>query len=94
MNNASKGRCVTVTPRGISKEDFRLAILDRIAIGKMQGRTWIRTKKNPESFRRCVTITPQGTEDLRFRFANFAAGAISKVYSGNGQDAGLSNRRS
>ena len=35
MNNASKGRCVTVTPRGISKEDFRLAILNQIAIGKM-----------------------------------------------------------
>ena len=27
-NNASKGRCVTVTPRGISISDFRLAILD------------------------------------------------------------------
>jgi hypothetical protein len=27
-NNASKGRCVTVTPRGISICDFRLAILD------------------------------------------------------------------
>jgi hypothetical protein len=27
-NNASKGRCVTVTPRGMSICDFRLAILD------------------------------------------------------------------
>ena len=27
----------------------------------MQGRTWIRTKNNPESFRGCVTVTPRGT---------------------------------
>ena len=60
-NNASKGRCVTVTPRGISKGDLRLAILNQTAIGKNAERTWIRTKNNPESFRGCVTVTPRGT---------------------------------
>ena len=35
MNNASKGRCVTVTPRGTSSPDFRFAILHQIAIGKI-----------------------------------------------------------
>jgi hypothetical protein len=35
MNNASKGRCVTVTPRGIPSSDFRFAILHQIAIGKI-----------------------------------------------------------
>jgi hypothetical protein len=29
-----------------------------------------------------------GYQDLWFRFANFASGAISKVYSDNGADAG------
>jgi hypothetical protein len=38
MNNASKGRCVTVTPRGNLISDFRFAILDQIAIGKIIGR--------------------------------------------------------
>ena len=35
MNNASKGRCVTVTPRGTPSPDFRFAILHQIAIGKI-----------------------------------------------------------
>jgi hypothetical protein len=35
MNNASKGRCVTVTPRGTPNPDFRFAILHQIAIGKI-----------------------------------------------------------
>jgi hypothetical protein len=34
MNNASKGRCVTVTPRGTRSPDFRFAILHQTAIGK------------------------------------------------------------
>ena len=33
-NNASKGRCVTVTPRGMRICDFRLPIFDSSAIAK------------------------------------------------------------
>ena len=84
MNNASKGRCVTVTPRGISKEDFRLAILDRIAIGKMlRDELGFEPRITPKAFGAVLPLH-HGYQDLRFRFANFAAGAISKVYSGNG----------
>ena len=36
MNNASKGRCVTVTPRGTWSCDFRLAIFDGSATLKIQ----------------------------------------------------------
>ncbi len=36
-NNASKGRCVTVTPRGMRICDFRLAIFDSSAIAKIFG---------------------------------------------------------
>jgi putative endonuclease len=34
-NNASKGRCVTVTPRGIQTCDFRFAIFDSSAMSKI-----------------------------------------------------------
>jgi hypothetical protein len=34
-NNASKGRCVTVTPRGMRICDFRLAIFDSSATSKI-----------------------------------------------------------
>src|SRR5438552_7143188 len=37
-NNASKGRCVTVTPRGISISDFRLAIFNSSAMPKIKAR--------------------------------------------------------
>ncbi len=36
-NNASKGRCVTVTPRGMRIWDFRSAIFDSSAMSKIQG---------------------------------------------------------
>src|SRR5882724_1378988 len=78
-NNASKGRCVTVTPRGTLKGDFRLAILDQTAIGKMPEETCIRIKNNPESFRGCVTVTPWGTRICDFRLAIFNSGAVSKI---------------
>jgi hypothetical protein len=35
-NNASKGRCVTVTPRGMRTCDFRFAIFDSSAMSKIQ----------------------------------------------------------
>ena len=35
-NNASKGRCVTVTPRGIRIRDFRFAIFDSSAMPKIK----------------------------------------------------------
>jgi hypothetical protein len=35
-NNASKGRCVTVTPRGMQICDFRSAIFDSSAMSKIQ----------------------------------------------------------
>jgi hypothetical protein len=63
-NNASKGRCVTVTPRGKIDGGSRLATLGRSAITKSM--TWIRTKNNPESFRGCVTVTPRGKSASRF----------------------------
>src|SRR6266496_3395806 len=79
MNNASKGRCVTVTPRGIPKGDFRLAILDQTAIGKMPGETCIRIKNNPESFRGSVTVTPRNTRICDFRLAVFDSSAMCKI---------------
>src|SRR6266480_6347720 len=78
-NNASKGRCVTVTPRGIPKGDFRLAILDQTAIGKMPGETCIRIKNNPESFRGSVTVTPRNTRICDFRLAVFDSSAMCKI---------------
>ena len=36
-NHASKGRCVTVTPRGMRIWDFRSAIFGSSAMSKIQG---------------------------------------------------------
>ena len=78
-NNASKGRCVTVTPRGTLKGDFRLAILDQTAIGKMPEEAFGVILDSNASFRGCVTVTPRGTRICDFRLAIFNSGAVFKI---------------
>jgi hypothetical protein len=56
-NNASKGRCVTVTPRGILNGEFRLAILDQTAISKMPTEVAFESRITPKAFG-AVTVTP------------------------------------
>jgi hypothetical protein len=42
MNNASKGRCVTVTPRGIAIVDFRFSIADfNLQAGTSKAMRWL-----------------------------------------------------
>ena len=51
---------------GVSqKEDFRLAILEQTAIGKMPEETCIQIKNNPESFRGCVYRSHYGVSQRR-----------------------------
>src|SRR5881275_2832734 len=64
-NNASKGRCVTVTPRGTLKADFRLAILDQTAIGKMPHELAFEPRITPKPSRLCYHYST-GYAGLRF----------------------------
>src|SRR5436190_6859680 len=77
-NNASKGRCVTVTPRGIPKGDFRLAILDQTAISKMPTEVAFESRITPKAFG-AVTVAPPGMGICDFRLAIFDSSATSKI---------------